>query len=82
MGQSGLRRSSVRRRKVAHYSVQVNGHTVAVESAAYQGNTHTVWLSLPEGSLQSGDRLVVAWDNLADEHHQSWLEAEMALTAH
>ncbi|MBV9470373.1 MAG: hypothetical protein JOZ57_14140, partial [Abitibacteriaceae bacterium] len=38
-------------RDVSHYAVQVNGHSVRVESAGYNAAVYTVTLSLAEGAL-------------------------------
>ncbi|MBV9468241.1 MAG: hypothetical protein JOZ57_03290, partial [Abitibacteriaceae bacterium] len=50
----------------AHYGVKVNGQAITVESAAYNATNHSVILSLPEGTLQSGNRVVVEWLDVAD----------------
>lgn len=50
----------------AHYAVTVNGHVVTVESAAYDGQTHTVTLALSEGSLHAGDAVMVTWRGVLD----------------
>ncbi|MBV9467806.1 MAG: hypothetical protein JO316_07350 [Abitibacteriaceae bacterium] len=50
-----------------HYTVTVNGNPVTVESAGYNATNHSVTLSLPEGALQNGDRVVVSWQGLLDE---------------
>ncbi|MBV9866090.1 MAG: family 16 glycosylhydrolase [Abitibacteriaceae bacterium] len=53
----------------AHYSVRVNGHNASVESAGYDANSYRVTLSLPEGGLQTGDKVTVAWNGLSDAQH-------------
>lgn len=49
-----------------HYTVTVNGHSVAVDSAGYNATRHTVTLSLPDGALQTGDAVIVKWSGLSD----------------
>ena len=53
-------------RDVSHYAVQVNGHSVRVESAGYNAAVYTVTLSLAEGALQVGDQVIVQWSDLTD----------------
>jgi hypothetical protein len=48
------------------YTVLVNGRRVEVESAAYSAPDQRVSLWLAEGSLRSGDRVVVQWNELLD----------------
>jgi len=50
----------------AHYTVMVNGAVVTVESAGYNSATHSVTLSLPDGSLHAGDKLTVQWHGVSD----------------
>ncbi|MBV9470614.1 MAG: hypothetical protein JO316_05525 [Abitibacteriaceae bacterium] len=50
----------------AHYTVQVNGVTVAIESTGYDASTHTVILSLPVGTISAGDSISVSWSDLND----------------
>lgn len=49
-----------------NYSVTVNGHAATVESAGYNSATHTVTLSLADGSLHSGDKVTASWSGLTD----------------
>lgn len=49
-----------------HYQVRVDGREVTVESAAYDGITHTVLLGLPTGALHAGDSVVVQWSGVVD----------------
>jgi len=60
----------------AHYTVAVNGDAVPVESAGYDATNHSITLSLPEGALQNGDRVVVTWQGLLDEQGRS-LDAQV-----
>jgi uncharacterized repeat protein (TIGR01451 family) len=48
------------------YTVLVNGQRVDVESAAYSAPDQRVSLWLAEGSLRSGDRVTVQWNELLD----------------
>ena len=48
----------------AHYTVSVNGRSVAVESVAYANRRIT--LGLPEGALHTGDVVNVEWQGLLD----------------
>ncbi|MBV9470615.1 MAG: IPT/TIG domain-containing protein [Abitibacteriaceae bacterium] len=50
----------------AHYTVQVNGAVVPVESAGYDASTRSVTLALPVGTLHSNDQVTVAWTDLTD----------------
>lgn len=50
---------------VSHYSVTVNGRNVGVEAATYNASSHAVSLLLAPGSLQSGDKVIIAWSGLA-----------------
>ena len=49
----------------SHYVVQVNDQPVAA-TALYNVGSSTVALTLPSGSLRSGDRVVVFWQDLLD----------------
>ncbi|MBV9865148.1 MAG: hypothetical protein JO316_07335, partial [Abitibacteriaceae bacterium] len=66
----------------AHYTVAVNGDAVPVESAGYDATNHSVTLSLPEGALQNGDRVVVSWQGLLDEQGRTLDGKTNALNAH
>jgi hypothetical protein len=44
----------------AQYEVTVNGRVVEVESVSYSAATNTVLLALPEGTVQSGARVLVS----------------------
>lgn len=50
----------------APYAVEINGHRVPVESAAYDAVARTVSLALPSGALHAGDTAAVRWNGLAD----------------
>ncbi len=50
----------------AHYAVSVNGVLVAVQEAAYDAAANRVVLSLPAGTLHTGDKVSVAWTNVPD----------------
>ncbi|MDQ3812429.1 MAG: hypothetical protein M3347_00600, partial [Armatimonadota bacterium] len=52
--------------EVAHYRVEVNGFVVAASAASYDGRSHSVTLSLPDGTLHAGDSVVVGWNELQD----------------
>lgn len=52
----------------SHYTVTVNGHSVAVDSVGYNATSHTVTLSLPDGALQAGDTVMVEWSGLSDSN--------------
>ena len=64
---------------VEHYRVLVNGQVVNIESVSFSGATSTVTLGLPEGSLQSGDRVDVQWHQLQDNTGRE-LGGSIALT--
>ncbi len=49
-----------------HYSVAVNGRSVAIESAAYNARTNSVVLSLTPGALRTGNAVVVHWTGVQD----------------
>jgi len=50
----------------ANYVVTVNGQAIIVESAGYNASNNSVSLSLPSGSLHSGDQVSVQTSGLAD----------------
>jgi hypothetical protein len=49
----------------AQFNVTVNGQSVDVEEVLWNAGSRTLTLSLPEGSVQSGANLQVAWSELA-----------------
>jgi len=56
---------------VAHYTVKVNGVTVVIERASYTGSTQAVTLGLPQGTLATGDSVVISWSGLLDTRGKS-----------
>ena len=48
----------------ASYTAYVNGHAVAVQSAAYNTVTHGVTLDLGPGALRLGDSVAISWSVL------------------
>lgn len=65
----------------AHFAVTVNGRAATVESAAYNGSTHTVTLALQEGALHSGDAVMVSWSGLLDATASVLPDGRVALAA-
>ena len=63
----------------ARYEVQING--AVVESATYNAATNSVTLSLASGTLQTGDRLVVCWQELRDKNGMALSGCSDTLTA-
>lgn len=53
---------------VSHYSVLLNGSAVEVVSAGCNATGSTVTLGLADGSLHSGDQVIVEWNNLLDNY--------------
>ena len=50
----------------SHYTVEVNGVAVTLESATYNAATNTVTLALPSTSLNAGDTISVSASGLRD----------------
>ncbi len=51
---------------IGHYTVQINGETVELESAQYDVGSNTVSLLLPQGAAKRGDTVFVQWVALKD----------------
>lgn len=66
----------------ANYTVTVNGQAVTVESAGYNASNNSVSLSLPSGSLHSGDQVSVQASGVVDAHGAAVNAQSGALTAH
>ncbi|MBV9864673.1 MAG: SBBP repeat-containing protein [Abitibacteriaceae bacterium] len=49
-----------------HYTVEVNGKSVTVDSTSYNATSHTVVLALESGALQIGDHVAVSWNDVTD----------------
>ncbi|MBV9470441.1 MAG: hypothetical protein JOZ57_14480 [Abitibacteriaceae bacterium] len=65
----------------ANYTVTVNGQTVKVDSAGYNSSNHGVALGLPEGTLKTGDKVVVTYRGLSDSKGNAVAGQTGALTA-
>jgi hypothetical protein len=52
--------------EAANYEVTVNGQLVVIEAISLSNGGRGVVIGLPEGSLKSGDRVVVKWRNVLD----------------
>ncbi|HEU0144774.1 MAG TPA: hypothetical protein VFQ47_08310, partial [Nitrososphaera sp.] len=54
----------------AHYTVEVATSSkfaqAVVESASYSPSSNTVTLGLAEGSLETGEQVIVHWSDLSD----------------
>ncbi|MBV9864674.1 MAG: SBBP repeat-containing protein [Abitibacteriaceae bacterium] len=65
-----------------HYTVEVNGKAVAVESASYNASTHAVVLAVSHGTLHSGDQVVVSWSDVADAKGATLPQRSNSIIAH
>lgn len=65
-----------------HYHVTIGGHSVAVESAAYDAPQRRVVLGLTEGTLRAGDHVTVSWAALQDANGHALADGNAIVSAH